>query len=70
MKERNIKIGNRISGLAMIAFGSIVSTGNMIPLYIGGGAFIAEGLGDFISGQHHYCSTKAYNFIKNRIKIK
>jgi len=42
----------------MIAFGGIMSSSGAIPLILAGGGFIAEGIGDAISGDHHYLTSK------------
>lgn len=51
MKEKTVRIGNRISGLAMITFGSIAMSTDNTALDVGGAIFLIEGLGDLISGE-------------------
>ncbi len=63
MNERTKKIGNRMSGLAMIAFGGIIVTADQLPFVIGGGMFMAEGVGDLIKGTHHYVSTRMIKYL-------
>ena len=68
--ERNIKIGNRISGLAMVVFGGILTSGDTALLYAGGAMFMAEGFSDLISGQHHYLSTSILRyFSRDKLNI-
>lgn len=71
MNERTIKIGNRLSGLAMIAFGGIIMTSDamQVPFVIGGTAFMIEGMGDLITGDHHYVSVKVQEYIQRRRKV-
>jgi hypothetical protein len=74
-KEKKLKlhrIGNRVSGLAMLTFGGIISFGTQGfgAEDIAGYMFIAEGLGDLISGDHHYVSSRIVKYIsRGKIKI-
>ena len=78
MNERQIRIENRVSGLAMLIFGGIIglgrgevdigSLGNIL-LTTGGALYATEGLSDLITGEHHYASSqiiKAISEIRNR----
>jgi hypothetical protein len=57
MNEKQIKLGNRMAGLAMIVFGEAISIGTNNPFLEAGGAlFVLEGAGDLVSGEHHYIS--------------
>lgn len=71
MKEKTIRIGNRISGLAMIAFGGLVASSGVLFLIAGSSLFIAEGAGDLVTGDHHYVSSKLLKYFSNgKLDIK
>jgi len=68
VEEKNkITFENRISGLAMLIFDGILTynTNNNI-LDIGGAAFMIEGIGDLISGNHHHVSFNVLKYISRR----
>ncbi len=58
MDEKSRKLGNRLSGLAMLAFGGVIMTGDSLPFIFFGVAYMVEGSGDLIKGTHHYASTR------------
>ena len=43
----------------MLIFGGIISSTNSNLLDVGGAAFMVEGAGDLISGDHHYIMARA-----------
>lgn len=63
MKEKTIRIGNRISGLLMITFGGIISSTNNVPLDAVATMFMCEGASDLISGDHHYASSRVIKYL-------
>ena len=68
MNEKNVRIGNRISGLAMVVFGGAIMSGGgaFIPA---GAVFAIEGVGDLVSGDHHYVSSNVAGYLsKGKIK--
>ena len=70
MNEKTIRIGNRASGLAMLVFGGAIMSGGG-PFIPAGALFATEGLGDLITGDHHYVSSKVIKyFSKGKIEIK
>lgn len=79
MNEQQIRIGNKVAGLGMIVFGGIIglargenniSNLNNLFLSAGGALFATEGLGDLITGQHHYVSSKITNYFIERRNIR
>ena len=72
MKDKYIKIGNRVSGLGIMAFGGIVAFSTKDLLFdVGGSLFMLEGAGDLISGRHHYVSANILRyFSKGKINIR
>lgn len=52
------RIGNRIAGGLASALGIIVAETDTSFGYIGATIMLAEGLGDLITGKHHYATTK------------
>ncbi|MCX6748287.1 MAG: hypothetical protein NT076_01660 [Candidatus Pacearchaeota archaeon] len=68
MSRKNLKLGNRGYGLVAIALGGIFGSAGGLPFSIVGGLLVTEGVGDLISGEHHYLSVSAYEYISRRIK--
>jgi hypothetical protein len=65
-KSLYYNVGNRVSGMAMYSFGMIaISTANPIALVIGLPLAI-EGVGDALTGHHHYCGRRVYEFFNGR----
>ena len=55
----------------MIVFGGVLMMADEPSTYVAGGAFIVEGLGDLITGKHHYVSTNTIRYVTGgRIDIK
>ena len=63
MVENKDRIVNRISGLLMVVFGGISMSTDMPLLDVAGTMFLAEGVGDLISGRHHYISTGIIRYL-------
>ena len=64
MKKETFKIVSRVYGLSAIALGGMfLSIPELTTGDIMGTLFIAEGLGDLITGNHHYLSTRAIKYI-------
>lgn len=69
--EKKIRMGNRISGLAMVAFGVILTQTDSTLLDAVGSLFVIEGAVDFISRRHHYVSTGIIRYLsRDRIDIR
>ena len=71
MEEKTIRFGDRMYGVALIAFGGLcaLTTDNLF-LDVSGAIFATEGLGDLISGEHHYLSSRLINYIsRGKINI-
>lgn len=64
------QIGNRASGLAMLVFGGILASTDSLILDSGAALFMMEGVGDLISGKHHYISANVLRYIsRGRINL-
>ncbi len=67
LNEKQTRLGNRLSGLAMMVFGGI--TGTALPPI--GALLIAEGTGDLIWGDHHYLSSSIISYAtKGEVQIE
>ena len=65
------RLEHRLGGLAMATFGGIVMTSGDPSLVIGGSLFLAEGLGDVISGDHHYISDTIISYLtRGKVNIE
>jgi hypothetical protein len=58
MTEREIRTGNRLYGLCLIAFSGIVASAGNVTLDLLAAPFVIEGIGDIITGDHHYLGSK------------
>ena len=70
MNKKIAKVSNRTTGLVRLIAGGIIIGGGgfFIPI---GGIFAIEGLGDFVTGDHHYVSSRVINYLsKRKIKIE
>ena len=71
MKKETFKIVSRVYGLSAIALGGMfLSIPELTTGDIMGTLFIAEGLGDLITGNHHYLSIRAVKYLsRGKINI-
>ncbi len=68
----NIRLENRIRGLAGLALAGILSTGiSQEPVLFGMRItiFTIDGIGDIIIGEHHYSFSKFYKSIRDKIRL-
>ena len=63
MEEKTRRKFNRLSGLSMMVFGGIIASAGSPLLITGGGIFLSEGIGDLISGDHHYVSSRVVKLV-------
>ncbi len=71
MTEKQIRFGDRMYGLTLIAFGGGIALATRLDnilLDAFGALFVTEGLGDLMTGQHHYLSSSFINPILEKRK--
>ncbi len=65
------KTKNRLfGGLEVVIGGIFLSSGGGPILYAGGTLFLTEGVGDIISGEHHYLGSRVVGYIGDKIGVK
>ena len=72
MEEKTIRRINRLGGLALASLGgmSFAKGPESIPIIIIGGTLLIEGVGDIMTGDHHYVGSRALKFLsRGRINI-